>query len=98
MKLDQLIIRPIITEKSMKETQNGVYAFQVVKEAKKPQIKEAIESFFGVKVLKVRVLKRPGKRYRVGRHRQQKIRKDLKKAIVQLAKDDKIEVFESLGE
>lgn len=98
MKLDKLIIKPLITEKSMRETKDGVYVFQVAKEATKHQIKEAIEKFFKVKVLKVNVLKRPGKRYRVGRHRQERVKKDLKKAIVKLAEGNKIEVFESLGE
>jgi len=98
MKLDKVIIRPLITEKSMRETPNGVYAFQVAEEAHKGQIKEAVEKFFKVTVLKVRVLKRPGKRYKVGRNRQERSRKALKKAIVNLKKGDKIDVFESLGE
>lgn len=98
MKLDKIIIRPLVTEKSMKKTPNGVYAFQVVKEANKRQIEEAVEKNFGVTVLKVRVLKRPGKRYKVGRYRQEKRKRDFKKALVELKKGDKIDVFESLGE
>lgn len=98
MKLENVIIRPLVTEKSMKKIPNGVYAFQVADEAHKAQIKEAVEKFFKVTVLKVRVLKRPGKRYKVGRRRQEKTRKPLKKAIVNLKKGDKIDVFESLGE
>lgn len=98
MKPSEIIIKPIVTEDSMKQTQDGFYTFQVVRQANKYQIKEAIGKAFGVKVLNVRILKRPGKRYRVGRYRQARKREDLKKAIVKLKKGDKIDVFESLGE
>lgn len=98
MKPSEIIIRPIVTEGSMAETKSGFFTFQVAKKANKYQIKKAIEDNFGVKVLKVRILKRPGKRYRVGRYRQQRTRQDLKKAVVRLKEGDKIDVFESLGE
>lgn len=98
MKLSEIIIKPIVTEDSMKQTQDGFYTFQVARQANKHQIKKALEDNFGVKVLKVRILKRPGKRYRVGRYRQARKREDLKKAMVSVRKGDKIDVFESLGE
>lgn len=98
MKLNKVILRPIVTEQSMKRTAEGDYCFEVAKNANKQQIREAVEKAFKVTVLGVKTLKRPGKRYKVGRFRQGKTRSDLKKAIVRLKKDDKIEVFESVSE
>lgn len=88
----QIIIRPIVSEKtfSMTEEQNR-YTFEVAKTATKPQIAQAIEEIFEVKVLKVNTMNVNGKprrvRYQMGKTR------SWKKAIVSLAEGDTIEIF-----
>ncbi len=91
----QIIIRPIITEKSMrlKETENK-YTFEVHVEATKKDIKDAIEKLFNVKVESVNTINVKGKRKRIGRKIVKK--KDWKKAIVKLREGDKIDFFESI--
>ena len=80
MKPEDIIIRPIVTEKSNDGLQNGKYTFEVAKKATKIQIAEAVEKLFEVKVLKVNTINMNGKQKRVGVH----IGKtsDWKKAIV----------------
>ena len=92
--LYEVIRRPLITEKSttVRETQNAV-CFEVHRDATKPEIKKAVESFFGVKVAEVRVARMHGKVKRQGRYFGQ--RPDWKKAYVVLKKGEKmIEFFE----
>jgi len=90
----QIIIRPIISEKSvdMMEGQNK-YTFEVLKSATKPHIAQAIEEIFDVKVLKVNTMNVAGKPRRV-RFNKGKTR-TWKKAIVTLAAGDSIELFSS---
>jgi large subunit ribosomal protein L23 len=89
----EIIIRPLMTEKSMrqKEEQNTV-AFQVRPDANKVEIRSAVESVFNVKVTSVRTASFEGKLKRMGRH--QGRRSDWKKAIVTLAAGHKIELVE----
>ncbi|MDA1000273.1 MAG: 50S ribosomal protein L23 [bacterium] len=89
-----VIKRPCVTEKSIEssEAANKV-AFEVDIRAGKKEIQRAVESLFGVTVLKVNTLRMPGKRVRVGRHFG--TRAPWKKAIVTLQEGDKIEFFES---
>jgi len=88
----QIIIRPIVSEKSfgIMEEQNR-YTFEVAKTATKPQIADAIEAIFEVKVLKVNVMNVSGKPRRV-RQALGKTR-SWKKAIVSLKAGDTIEIF-----
>ena len=88
-----VIIRPLMTEKSMaqKEAQNTV-AFQVRPDANKVEIRMAVERVFNVKVSAVRTSSFEGKLKRMGRH--QGRRPDWKKAVVQLAPGHKIELVE----
>ena len=88
-----IIIRPVMTEKSTEllEVENKV-TFRVMFEATKPQIKNAVEQLFDVKVDRVNTLIMPGKPKRVGRFFGR--RKAWKKAIVQLHPEDSIELFE----
>jgi large subunit ribosomal protein L23 len=88
-----IIIRPIVTEKStlMKETSNQ-YAFEVARDANKIEIAKAIEQLFKVKVLAVRVMNMEGKKRRVGKSSGK--RPDWRKAIVKLNPKDKISFFE----
>ena len=88
-----IIIRPIVTEKStlMKETSNQ-YAFEVARDANKIEIAKAIEQLFKVKVLAVRVMNMERKKRRVGKSSGK--RPDWRKAIVKLNPKDKISFFE----
>ncbi|MCR4432188.1 MAG: 50S ribosomal protein L23 [Tepidanaerobacteraceae bacterium] len=90
-----IILRPWITEKTMDMKKDKKYAFVVDKFSNKTEIKNAVESIFGVKVEKVNTINMRGKRKRMGVHTGK--RPDWKKAIVTLRKDSKeIEFFEAL--
>ena len=91
-----IIIRPIITERSMAAVAEKKYVFEVAKNAGKVEIKDAIETIFGVKVAKVNTLNVSGKAKRMGAGRPGTTR-SWKKAYVQLTADSKtIEVFEGM--
>lgn len=90
-----IIIRPMITEKSMDMQQENKYVFIVDRRSNKTEIKNALESIFGVKVAKVNTINMRGKIKRMGRFEGK--RPDWKKAIVTLTEDSKsIEFFEAL--
>jgi large subunit ribosomal protein L23 len=91
--LSKVIRRPLITERGadMRE-QNNQYFFEVAPAANKHEIKQAVEHFFGVKVIDVRTQNRRGKFKRLGRS--QGKRADWKKAIVTLAAEDSIDLFD----
>ncbi len=91
-----VIIKPIITEKSMDAMAEKKYTFQVHPEANKTMIKEAVEKMFeGTKVLKVNTMNLDGKTKRRGMVYGKTAKS--KKAIVQLTEDSKdIEIFEGL--
>jgi len=80
MKPEEIIVRPIVTEKSNTDLQFGKYTFEVNKNATKVQIAHAVEKLFDVKVLKVNTISVKGKAKRVGVHRG--MTSDWKKAIV----------------
>ncbi len=90
--------RPIITEKS--NYQNAVlhqYVFEVASDATKNLVKDAIETLFDVDVLRVNIINVPAKRTRRWRNRRLMIRRSgYKKAVVTLAPDDTIEMFEGV--
>ena len=91
-----IIIRPVITEKSMEAVADKKYVFEVAKNANKVEIRKAIEKIFGVKVASVKTLNVPGKatRCRTGRYG---YTSDWKKAIIRLTEDSKtIELFEGM--
>ena len=94
MHLYEVLRRPLITEKNAMLQAQGKYAFEIAREANKPQIKQAVEKAFKVKVLAVNVMTVPGKTRRVGR--QQVLTQSWKKAIVTLKPGDKIELFEGV--
>lgn len=90
-----IILKPVITEKSMDELQNGKYTFKVATDANKSEIKKAVEALFDVKVAKVNTLNCNGREKRVGRYVGRTA--DWKKAIVTLTEDSKtIEFFEGM--
>ena len=85
-----VILSPVITEKSSAASEFNQVIFKVRRDATKPEIKAAIEKLFGVKVLSVNTLTRKGKtKHFKGIKGQQQ---DVKKAIVRLAEGDKIDV------
>jgi large subunit ribosomal protein L23 len=91
-----VIIRPIITEQSMEQSDIKKYAFEVAPNANKIEIGNAIEKIFGVKVEKVTTLNVKGKAKHVGRY-PEGYRKSWKKAVVKLTEDSKpIEFFEGM--
>ena len=85
-----IIIAPVITEKSMANRQNNVYTFKVANDATKTDIKKAIEEAFKVSVKSVNTLNTKSKRRRVGRYSGRT--KTYKKAIVTLAEGSSIEI------
>ena len=92
-----VIVRPLITEKSMDSVGSKCYAFEVMKSATKPEIAKAVEEMFsGVKVAKVNTLIMKKKPKRVGYHAG--FTGEWKKAIVTLTEDSKtIAFFDSLN-
>ena|SRR2546423_11433920 len=90
-----VIIRPIVSEKSYALLDVGVYTFVVAPDANKIQIRQAVEQLFNVQVLKVNTLNRKGKRKRNRRSFTFGKRPDTKRAIVTLAEGQRIPLFES---
>ncbi|MDE6060614.1 MAG: 50S ribosomal protein L23 [Clostridia bacterium] len=91
-----IIIQPILSEKSFDGIPDKKYTFKVLKSATKSQIKAAVEQIFGVKVEKVNTVNYDGKLKRMGRNEGR--RSAYKKAIVTLTAESKaIEFFESLA-
>ena len=88
-----VIVRPIVSEKSYAGIEGNVYTFLVDPRANKTEIKEAVQGIWNVRVLSVNTLNRKGKvkrrRYTLGK------RADQKRAIVTLAEGDAIEIFET---
>ncbi|MBE6124684.1 MAG: 50S ribosomal protein L23 [Erysipelotrichaceae bacterium] len=85
-----IIIAPVITEKSMIERSNNVYTFKVVSSASKDEIKKAVEDAFKVEVLKVNTLNTKSKKRRVGKYSGRT--KTYKKAIVTLKDGSSLEI------
>ncbi len=89
-----LIIEPVVSEKSYALLEQNVYTFRVHTYATKPQIHDAVEEIFNVRVTKVNTLNRKGKRKRNRRSWTFGKRADTKRAIVTLHPDDRIDLFE----
>jgi large subunit ribosomal protein L23 len=90
-----VIIAPVVSEKSYGLSDRGVYTFTVRRDASKPEISDAIRAIFGVRVLKVNTLNRKGKRKRDRRSPTFGSRPDSKRAIVTLVEGDTIDLFEA---
>lgn len=96
MTVYDIIIEPVLSEKSYDGIANKRYTFKVAKNANKTQIKDAVEQIFGVEVAKVNTSNYDGKVKRMGRYEGR--RPSFKKAIVTLTENSKaIEFFESLA-
>lgn len=90
--------RPLVTEKSnYQSSQLHQYVFEVSSDATKTLVKDAVETLFDVTVLRVNVMNAPAKRTRRARSRRLMVRASgYKKAIVTLAPDDRIAIFEGV--
>ncbi|MBJ45211.1 MAG: 50S ribosomal protein L23 [Acidimicrobiaceae bacterium] len=89
-----VIRKPIVSEKSYVLIEENVYTFEVHPEATKPQIRDAVEQIFGVRVTKVNTLNRKGKRKRNRKNFSYGKRSDQKRALVTVAEGDSIELFD----
>ena len=89
-----IILRPVVTEKSVDLMQENKYVFKVRMDANKIDIKRAVEEIFKVKVVGVNTMRVKGKEKRMGRSVGRT--SDWKKAIVELTAGDTIEVFEGM--
>jgi len=95
MSVGGILLKPIITEKSLRRVGEGnEYTFKVVKKAIKKQIKRAVEEVYKVKVLEVNIINLPGKTRRSLKTRKEFRSANWKKAVVKLAEGQKIDVFE----
>jgi large subunit ribosomal protein L23 len=90
-----ILIRPVVSEKSYAAFDANVYTFLVAHDANKIEIKNAVESIFGVRVTNVNTLNRKGKRKRNRRTGTYGQRASSKRAVVSLAAGDRIEIFGS---
>ncbi len=88
----EVLIAPVVSEKSYGQIAQNRYTFKVHQDAHKTQVRQAVEELFDVKVLKVAIIKVQAKPKRRGAIRG--IRPGWKKAVVQLKAGDKIEIFE----
>jgi large subunit ribosomal protein L23 len=88
----QVVIAPVVSEKSYSLIEDNKYSFRVHPRAHKTQIRQAVEELFDVKVESVNVVKVQPKPKRRGWHKGKK--PGWKKAIVQLREGDRIEIFE----
>lgn len=90
-----VILRPVVSEKSYALLDRGVYVFEVARNSNKGEIRRAVESIFNVEVAKVNTLNRQGKRKRNRRLQTFGKRPDTKRALVSLAEGHTIPLFES---
>jgi large subunit ribosomal protein L23 len=94
MNINQVLVKPTITEKSTILQESGKYTFQIAPKANKVEVKEAVEKGFDVTVLDVNITKLHGKRKRYGPRVSQK--PNITKAVVTLKPGDRINLIEGL--
>lgn len=87
-----IIIRPLITEKSTQLIELNKYTFEVKQGSNKVEVKKAVEEIWGVKVVNVNMINTQRKTRRVGKY--EGLRPAVQKAVVTLAEGDKLDVFE----
>jgi large subunit ribosomal protein L23 len=95
--INQVIIRPIVTEKAMKAAEGGKYSFIVAVQASKTDIKREIGSRYKVNVIDVQTIITKGRTKRSGTRRIDTTQPKIKKAYVKLKKGEKIGIFEPGG-
>ena len=89
-----ILIKPVITEKSMDEAGRGRFTFVVAKDADKTQIRHAVEEHFKVNVISVQTITMKGRTRRVGKRRIETKMPALKKALVRLKEGQRIDLFD----
>ena len=87
-----IIVRPLITEKSTKLIEENKYTFEVKQGSNKVEVAKAVEELWQVKVVAVNMINTQRKTRRVGKY--EGLRPAVQKAVVTLAKGDKLDVFE----
>jgi large subunit ribosomal protein L23 len=92
--MNNIIVRPLITEKSMRDAAKSKYTFVVTMEATKKLVREAVEKMFNVHVLSIAIIVVKGKTKRTGARRVEKTISSMKKAIVTVKSGEKISLFE----
>src|SRR5690349_12545750 len=97
MNRSDIILKPIITEQSMKAVDMGKFSFVVAKFANKTEIRNAVQSLFNVTVVSIATTTVKGKTKRVGVRRTEVKASIWKKAVVKLKKGDTIALFEPGG-
>jgi large subunit ribosomal protein L23 len=90
-----IIVRPVVSEKSYASFDANVYTFIVASDANKIEIRKAVEAIFNVRVTNVNTINRKGKRKRNRRTGTWSSRPDERRALVSLADGDRIEIFGS---
>jgi len=90
----QVLLRPVVSEKSYRLMEDGVYVFVVAPDATRIDVRQAVERTFGVRVTNVNTLNRKGKARRNRRTNTVGKRPDTKRAVVTLASGDRIDLFE----
>jgi large subunit ribosomal protein L23 len=93
-----VILGPIISEKSMTDATSGKYTFSVTAQSTKKDIKKAIEEQFKVNVVKIATITIKGRSSKNGIKRIQTVKQPFKKAIALLKKDQKIAIFDAGGQ
>ena len=94
MEAREILVRPVVSEKTNADMSDGRYVFIVDKRANRTEIKMAVEEVFKVKVDRVNTMNYLGKNRRMGRYEGK--RPDFKKAVVTLAAGQRIEMFEGM--
>ena len=94
MHVHEILKRPIVTEKTTLQGEQGRYTFEVDIRANKHQVKEAVEKIFDVDVVSVNIIRMPGKRHRYGHHVSRP--HPWKKATIRLAEGQSIGFFEGV--
>lgn len=93
MKPANILIKPLITEKTTQKQLSNRVVFKVANNVNKYQIKQAVQTLFSVTVIKVHTINVPGKTRRLGRKRLKSTSPGWKKAVVYLKDSDKIDLF-----
>lgn len=97
MQSTSILKRPIITEKTLRLAKMGLFTFEVDYHATKPLIAQDVQKSFSVNVIRVATMIIKGKKRRAGRKRIEIKQKGIKKAVVQLKGDQKINLFDVTG-
>lgn len=92
---EQVLLQPVVSEKSYALMENGTYVFVVAPDATRIEIRSAVEQVFGVRVAKVNTLNRKGKRRRNRRRNTFGSRPDTKRALITLHTGERIDLFET---